>query len=297
MAKTTTNATASAGRQKPRRLTPKPEVLRELYLLSGNQCAMIGCKNVIVDDKGTVIGQVCHIEAAMPDGPRFNENQTNEQRRALSNLVLICANHHLQIDSKKHEADWPLAKVKRLKAEHEAKFKAIPGSLEQRFNSQFADSTDALDPTDPGEFRELEKVLPDCKLDEQQKPKRKKEVKEFLERAAKVPPTERDFMLGVIKRAIKLNGSNEEEVSVHVDDVRSALSVGHHKLTQLGASLERLGVGDVTDVGTSRGDEWHARVWNPSDYLTWFDISNFCSNTGHSLDEFVVHLKFGLLDT
>ena len=53
-------------KEKPKRLTPKPEVLRELYLLSGNQCAMPNCRNVIIDDKGTVIGQVCHIEAAMP---------------------------------------------------------------------------------------------------------------------------------------------------------------------------------------------------------------------------------------
>lgn len=257
---------------------------------------MTSCKNVIIDDKGTVIGQVCHIEAAMPDGPRFNPNQTNEQRRALSNLVLICANHHLQIDSKKHEKDWPLAKVRKLKAEHEAKFKAIPGSLEQRFNSQFNDSTDALDPTAPRSFRRLEKLLPECKVEDEDKDKRARQVKDYLHRAAKVPQNEREFMLGVIKRAIKLNASNDGEISVHVDDVISALSVSQYKLKQLGAALERLGVGAVTDVGTPRGDEWHTLVWNPSDYLTWFDISDFCNASGHSLDEFVIHLKFGLLD-
>jgi len=68
------------------------------------------------------------------------------------------------------------------------------------------------------------------------------------------------------------------------------------KLRQLGEALESLGVGDVTDVGTSRGDEWHARVYAPSEYLTWFDIDLFCRKKGHSLDEFVVHLKFGLLN-
>lgn len=289
-------AKTTLGLQKPKRLTPKPEVLRELYLLSGNQCAMTGCKNVIIDERGTVIGQVCHIEAAMPDGPRFNPNQTNEQRRALSNLVLICANHHLQIDSKKHERDWPLAKVKKLKAEHESKFKAIPGSLEQRFNSQFSDSTDALDPTSPHDFGKLEKLIPACKVEDDDKKKRATQVKEFLERASKVPQMEREFMLGVIKRAIKLNASNDGEVSVHVDDVISALSVSQYKLKQLGASLERLGVGEVTEVGTPRGDEWHTRVWNPSDYLTWFDIGEFCDKAGCSIDEFVIHLKFGLLD-
>lgn len=297
MSKIKSRAKTTPGTQKPRRLTPRPEILRELYLLSGNRCAMTGCKNVIIDDKGTVIGQVCHIEAAMPDGPRFNPNQTNEDRRALSNLVLICANHHLQIDSKKHEANWPLEKVKKLKAEHEAQFKSIPDSLEQRFNAQFEDSTDSLIPTHPGDFRKLEAVLPSCKVDEEDRLKRARQVERFLEKATKVPAYERAFMLSLIKRAIKLNDCSDGEVSVHVDDVSSALSIGHSKLKQLGASLERLGVGDVTDVGTSRGDEWHARVYSPSDYLTWFDIDEFCSKAGYSLDEFVIYLRFGLLNS
>ena len=282
--------------QRPKRLTPKFDVLRELYLLSGNQCAMTGCKNVIIDDKGTVIGQVCHIEAAMPDGARFNSAQTNEQRRALSNLVLICSNHHLQIDSKKHEDDWTLEKVRSLKFEHEAKFKAIPGFLEQRFIHQFADSTDTLSPTYPDDFWELEAVIPDCKLGDIDRPKRAKQVKHFIKNLAKVPERERTFMLGVIKRAIKL-GEYDSEVSVHVDDIVSALSVTPVKLKQLGDALERLNVGDITDVGTSLGDEWHIRVFNPSDYMTWFDISDFCKKSGHTLDEFVVYLKFGLLNT
>ena len=83
---------------KAKRLTPKPEVLRELYILSGNNCAMPGCKNVIIDRAGVVVGHVCHIEAAKPEGSRFNLNQNNEQRRALSNLVLMCKGHHAQID-------------------------------------------------------------------------------------------------------------------------------------------------------------------------------------------------------
>jgi hypothetical protein len=102
-------------------------------------------------------------------------------------------------------------------------------------------------------------------------------------------------MLGLIKRSIKLDESTYGEISVHVNDVTSALSVSRSKLKELVASLERLGVGGVTDHGTSDRAEWHVWVRSPSDYLTWFDIDNFCRKTGHSLDEFVIHLKFGLL--
>jgi hypothetical protein len=48
----------AAAKSKVTRLTPKPEVLRELYLLSGNNCAMPGCKNVIIDRAGVVVGHI-----------------------------------------------------------------------------------------------------------------------------------------------------------------------------------------------------------------------------------------------
>lgn len=33
-----------------KRLAPKQEVLRELYIKSGNECAYPGCHNVLVDE-------------------------------------------------------------------------------------------------------------------------------------------------------------------------------------------------------------------------------------------------------
>jgi hypothetical protein len=189
-----------ARKETPKRLTPKPEVLRELYLLSGNNCAMPNCKNVIIDSMGVVVGHICHIEAAMPDGPRFNADMSNNGRRALSNLVLMCAGHHLQIDSKKYEAKWPVAAVRKLKADHEARFKGLDGSLEQRFRSEFVDSTASLDPSEPKTYKRLEQLVPECKLAEEDAAKRAKQVKAFLKKARLVPQTERDFMLNVINR-------------------------------------------------------------------------------------------------
>jgi hypothetical protein len=48
----------------PRRLKPRPETLRELFLRSGNICAFAGCVALMMDEKGNFIGQLCHIEAA-----------------------------------------------------------------------------------------------------------------------------------------------------------------------------------------------------------------------------------------
>ena len=38
-----------------KRLAPKQEVLRELYIKSGNECAYPGCHNVLVDENGKIL--------------------------------------------------------------------------------------------------------------------------------------------------------------------------------------------------------------------------------------------------
>ena len=63
---------------KTKRLPPKLDVLRELYLKSGNQCAFPTCSERIIDSEGSLIGEICHIEAALPGGERFNKDQTND---------------------------------------------------------------------------------------------------------------------------------------------------------------------------------------------------------------------------
>lgn len=285
----------NSAKKKVKRLTPTSDVLRQLYLLSGNNCAMPGCRNVIIDREGVLIGQVCHIEAAMPDGARFNENQTNEQRRQLENLVLICANHHLQIDSSKYEKVWTLEKVRKLKADHEAKFQAIEGMLEQSFETQFIDSTEALSPTDPGEFAAFEALLPEYGASERSAPKRKKQVTDYIKKMQSVPDTERDFMHSVIQRFIRLD-TGRDSVSVNAQDLISAFKMSSNKVKEMGDALKRYGVGDLGEVAIGDCDEWHIEIWDPSQHLSWLQIAEFCDKRGNALADFVLHLKFGLLE-
>ena len=216
-----------SGLEKPRRLAPKPDVLRELYLLSGNNCAMPDCDGLIIDSRGVVLGHVCHIEAAMPDGARFNNNMTNEQRRVGTNLVLMCGGHHAQIDSKQYEQEYDLERVRRIKRDHEARFRGIGDSLRQSFRSGYSDATDRLNPTGSGLCKRLEQTLPDCVVDEDDAKTRATQLSEYVERMRKVPEPERDFILVVIRRAAKLDGASS--VLVHVDDVKNALGGPGHE--------------------------------------------------------------------
>lgn len=108
--------------EKAKRKKPKVEVLRELYLKSGNQCAFPGCNNVIVDDDGNFVGQICHIEAAETGGERFNPNMTNEERRAFDNLMLMCYEHHVATND---VTKYPASELRRMKREHESKFSGV----------------------------------------------------------------------------------------------------------------------------------------------------------------------------
>lgn len=107
----------------PKRLAPSKETLNLLFALSGNECAFPGCKHVLIDEENLFVAQVCHIEAAMPLGERFNELSDNEARRSPDNLVLLCYPHHIKTNN---ISKFPTLILRKLKADHEARFRNAP---------------------------------------------------------------------------------------------------------------------------------------------------------------------------
>lgn len=101
------------------RKAPKLDTLRALFAKSGNCCAFPGCKNRIINSKNQLIGEVCHIEAAEEGGERYNQNQTDEERRHYDNLILLCHEHHIETDNVE---EYTVDKLKNMKKIHEAKF-------------------------------------------------------------------------------------------------------------------------------------------------------------------------------
>ncbi len=102
------------------RLATQQDVLRELFALSGNQCAFPNCMHALISDKGTFIAQLCHIEAANKGGQRYNSEQTDEERRSKANLLLLCYAHHRETDD---EHEYTVERLKKIKNDHEDQFK------------------------------------------------------------------------------------------------------------------------------------------------------------------------------
>ncbi|MEO9533219.1 MAG: hypothetical protein ABJG68_09795 [Crocinitomicaceae bacterium] len=100
----------------------KESDIKRLFAFSGNQCAHPHCERMMIgEDQITVVGKVCHIEAASKKGPRFNISMNDDQRRDFENLILMCDEHHSIIDNPKNEGKFPKELIKEWKTEHQRK--------------------------------------------------------------------------------------------------------------------------------------------------------------------------------
>ena len=98
----------------------KPSTVRRLDTLSGNECAFPNCKKKLIAEDGiSIISKICHIAAASNEGPRFDKNMKDDERRGFDNLILLCDEHHVMIDNKENESKYPTPLLKKWKIDHE----------------------------------------------------------------------------------------------------------------------------------------------------------------------------------
>lgn len=107
--------------------------IKQLYALSGNECANPSCSNKLVyPDDNAKDDQICHIEAASSNGPRYNPNQTDDERRSFDNLILLCHKCHDMIDN--NPAIYTVELLKKWKKNHQEKIlNSINGCLPSYF--------------------------------------------------------------------------------------------------------------------------------------------------------------------
>ena len=69
----------------------------KVYINCGGKCGFPKCKEHLVEEN-SIIGQIAHIKAQQPEGPRFDGEQTEEDRNVPENLIALCQKHHKIID-------------------------------------------------------------------------------------------------------------------------------------------------------------------------------------------------------
>jgi hypothetical protein len=238
--------------EKAKRLTPSDEILRSLYLRSGNMCAATDCNTVIINNAGVMTGHICHIEAAMPNGARFNPNMTNEQRRSLDNLVLLCATHHVAIDGS--PSTYTVAKLKQIKKLHEKRFSEIGDTLKRWFEESYVDNTTLLHESAPKSLSRLRAYYKsqNAKLTDAETVKAISDIEKYLKKARLVPQPERAFMKLLFERAKRLDFPHGK-VMVDCDDFISSHSYPITKMKRQSALLDQKCVGGLYEEDEGRG--------------------------------------------
>ena len=108
---------------------PSLPTIKRLFAHSGNRCAFPRCTAALFEG-ATGIGEVCHIKAENPGGPRYDPQQTPAERHGYDNLILMCANHHTVIDD--DEEAYTVERLLKLKAEHEQRAAPMDDALADR---------------------------------------------------------------------------------------------------------------------------------------------------------------------
>lgn len=97
-----------------------------IWAKAGGRCEFRGCNEDLVGDliagkEDGLYGFIAHIVADSPGGPRGDPVRSPLLARKLSNLMLMCAKHHKQIDDKATRGDYPEDLLLEMKDRHETR--------------------------------------------------------------------------------------------------------------------------------------------------------------------------------
>ncbi|MBC5780968.1 hypothetical protein [Blautia difficilis] len=268
-----------------KRLAPKQEILRELYIKSGNECAYPGCHNVLVDENGKFVGEVCHIEAAMPGGERFNPNMTNEDRRSFGNLMLMCHHHHVVTDD---VCIYTVEKLKEMKRNHEMKYSGIIG---QMMNS-ITDYGMSLEYTPCFNCKKISRIL-DWGLTDEENRENAAVLDKHLQKLLDLPIETRQLLGIMVMRSYW----NRYDCIVPIHEVERATGLKPENIIQNVEILERRGIISEIEVEEEKGIP--SCILYPdfeSSFPYWNAIREFVKKTGTPIERICCDLDFSVFD-
>ena len=106
-----------------------PEKIRtRLWVLAGGRCQYEGCNKPLWQDDLTMAemnkAYIAHIIAAEPNGPRGDKELSPKLATDISNLMLMCDEHHRLIDREDVEGH-PVERLLKMKRNHEARIELL----------------------------------------------------------------------------------------------------------------------------------------------------------------------------
>lgn len=93
-----------------------------LWALAAGRCSFPGCSRICIIDgsaerPSAIIGDIAHIVAHSPEGPRGDRDFPNDALDTYDNWILLCPTHHRIVDVQPQQYDAPT--LRRWKRDHE----------------------------------------------------------------------------------------------------------------------------------------------------------------------------------
>ncbi|XVU21594.1 hypothetical protein ACQPZJ_30525 [Actinoplanes sp. CA-054009] len=210
---------------------------------------------------------------------------SNEQRRLETNLILVCANHHEEIDQQSHI--WTVEKLRKTKARHEALF-ANPASV---ILDSVRDWTDDQQVITTGQYERFRKTWD---YDEEDFKQVAAEIRSTESRLRPLTRSARQVLLTVMKR-----GDYDEWSRVHelaVGELERAMRLDSREVWSLCAELERSKFARL-EIDEDLGTEPVVATRGAPDYgFMISDLATYSNKEGIDLTEIIIGLRFDLLD-
>lgn len=98
-----------------------------LWARSAGRCQI--CNKSVYEDSLTFeevnVGDLAHIIGSSADGPRGDMQLSAQLDADVSNLMLLCKEHHKKIDTKEFVQEYPLERLRELKRRHEERIEFV----------------------------------------------------------------------------------------------------------------------------------------------------------------------------
>lgn len=275
------------------RLPPTDPTVKELFAKSGNQCAFPGCLIPVVDELGTVVGQIVHIKGVKPASARFDVTQDPNDRRHVSNLLIMCNPHHRATDD---ETRYSVARMREIKETHERRFAGVISGLRGTLEDQTRHAV-VHPPKSMARYRGVSGLTDD------EASEMRPVFEALLAKLARLPPDARSVLATILDRGGEsgfASWSMEGSVELPMSELRAVLGVSETELRDELLILKNHGFADIDIEGTEASFGAPVVVATPPSLengeLVLTDLRAVAAESGTSLTRAIVGLDFRLLD-
>lgn len=249
----------------------------------------------MLDPAGNFIGQICHIEAAMPGGERFNALMSNEDRRSEKNLILMCYGHHVATND---IFQYPVYKLQEIKRQHEQRF----SDPSQIMLCSLTDSTLETSPVLPRNLGKLFRSM-NWGMSPTETQETFEEAIEHIQKFVRVPLETRHFLGQFAFRLNYLKNTSQAwkdgiAYFMPVRDVENTFRLDETQIKSIFSQMMSYNLGNIEEVSFDGVYPPYGAFLYPfsSDWNFWLDVSECCRNNSIDITAICDALNFGLLD-